>query len=100
MRSLTPNLDAGNRIRVRFPYILTQAMIAKKTSKNQLTLPKKVVERFPGVDYFDVRVDEGTITLVPVREDRLPRVQARLERLGLSDQDIRDAVAWARSRRR
>ena len=32
-------------------------MIAKKTSKNQLTLPKKIVDRFPDVDYFDVRVE-------------------------------------------
>jgi hypothetical protein len=72
-------------------------MIAKKTSKNQLTLPKKVVERFPGVDYFDVRVEEGRITLVPVRPDRLERVQSRMQELGLSEQDVRDAVAWARS---
>jgi hypothetical protein len=75
-------------------------MIAKKTSKNQLTLPKKVVERFPGVEYFDVRVTEGTITLVPVREDRLSQVQARMEQLGLSEKDVEDAVAWARSRPR
>ena len=72
-------------------------MIAKKTSKNQLTLPKKVVEHFPDVDYFDVRVEEGRITLVPVRPDRLERVQSRMQELGLSEQDVRDAVAWARS---
>lgn len=75
-------------------------MIAKKTSKNQLTLPKKVVERFPGVEYFDVRVDGGWITLVPVRPDRLEQVQARLQELGLSDRDVRNAVAWARRSRR
>jgi hypothetical protein len=75
-------------------------MIAKKTSKNQLTLPKKVVERFPGVEYFDVRVTEGTITLIPVSEDRLSQVHARMERLGLSEKDVEDAVAWARNRPR
>lgn len=75
-------------------------MIAKKTSKNQLTLPKKVAERFPGVEYFDVRVDDGQITLVPVRPGQMEQVQARLEQLGLSDQDVRDAVAWARRSRR
>lgn len=75
-------------------------MIAKKTSKNQLTLPKKVVERFPGVEYFDVRVGEGKITLVPVREDRLSQVQTRMEQLGLSEQDVQDAVKWARNRPR
>jgi hypothetical protein len=71
-------------------------MIAKKTSKNQLTLPRKVVERFPGVEYFDVSVEEGRIHLAPVRPDRLVQVQARMKRLGLTDQDVRDAVAWSR----
>lgn len=82
-------------------------MIAKKTSKNQLTLPKRVAERFPNVDYFDVRVEDGKIALVPVRldqataaADRLEEVQARLTRLGLSDRDVKQAVAWARKRRK
>jgi hypothetical protein len=75
-------------------------MIAKKTSKNQLTLPKKIVEQFPDVEYFDVRVDEAQITLVPVRPGQLEQVQARLQQLGLSERDVRDAVAWARSSRR
>ena len=81
-------------------------MIAKKTSKNQLTLPKRVVDRFPNVDYFDVRVEGGRIALVPVRPDqaggadRLDQVQARLAKLGLSDRDVKGAVAWARSPRR
>ena len=75
-------------------------MIAKKTSKNQLTLPKKVADRFPDVEYFDVRVDGAQITLVPVRPGQLEQVQARLEKLGISDRDVRDAVAWARSSKR
>jgi len=75
-------------------------MIAKKTSKNQLTLPKKAVEHFPGVEYFDVRVDDTQIILVPVRPGQLQQVQARLEQLGISDRDVRDAVAWARRGRR
>lgn len=39
--------------------------MAKKTSKNQLTLPKAIVDRFPGVDYFDVREEDGRIILSP-----------------------------------
>jgi hypothetical protein len=74
-------------------------MLAKKTSKNQLTLPKKVVERFPGVEYFDVRVEEARIVLVPLRPGALEEVQARMRELGISKQDVRDAVAWARSPR-
>lgn len=71
-------------------------MTAKKTSKNRLTLPKKVVESFRRVEYF-VRVEEGRITLVSVRADRLERLHARMKELGLSKRDVRDAVAWARS---
>lgn len=75
-------------------------MIAKKTSKNQLTLPKKVADRFPDVEYFDVRVDHAHITLVPVRPSQLEQVQARLAQLGLSDRDVQNAVTWARRARR
>jgi len=32
-------------------------MLAKKTVKNQITLPKAVITRFPGVEYFDVSTD-------------------------------------------
>ena len=71
-------------------------MIAKKTSKNQLTLPKKIADCFPGVEYFDVRADESRITLVPVRAGQIEQVQARLKKLGISKRDVKDAVAWAR----
>ena len=74
-------------------------LIAKKTSKNQLTLPKKVIEHFPGVDYFDVRVESGRITLVPVRASELEQLQARMAKLGVSEQDVADAVAWTRRSR-
>ena len=42
-------------------------MLAKKTSKNQLTLPKDIADRFPGVDLFDATVEENRIVLVPVK---------------------------------
>ncbi len=34
-------------------------MLAKITSKNQLTLPKAIVKEFPGTDYFDVQAKRG-----------------------------------------
>lgn len=73
--------------------------LAKKTSKNQLTLPKKVVEQFPDIDYFDVRVGDGAIVLYPVDLDRADRVREKLEELGIDEQDIRDAIRWARSKK-
>ena len=72
--------------------------LAKKTSKNQITLPKKVVEQFPDIDYFDVRVGEGAIVLYPVDIENADRVREKLDALGIDDQDIRDAIRWARSK--
>jgi hypothetical protein len=71
-------------------------MIAKKTSKNQFTLPKKVAERFPDVEYFEVSLDNDRIVLAPVRLNGLELIQRRLADLGLSEKDVRDAVIWAR----
>ena len=75
-------------------------MLAKKTSKNQVTLPKKVAERFPGADYFDVQVQEGTIVLRPVELDRVDRVRRKLAQLGITQRDVARAVAWARTSKR
>ncbi len=71
-------------------------MLAKLTVKNQLTLPKAVIRRFAGVEYFDVSTDGSAITLKPLRPSRLDEVRAKLERLGITEQDITDAIAWAR----
>lgn len=75
-------------------------MLAKKTAKNQLTLPKKIAERFPGVEYFDVRVEDHHIVLRPVRPDSVEKVREKLARLGITEKDIRDAIDWARGSRR
>lgn len=71
-------------------------MLAKMTVKNQLTLPKAVVSRFSGVEYFDVSTDGSAITLKPLRPSRLDEVRDKLEQLGITEQDITDAIAWAR----
>jgi hypothetical protein len=72
-------------------------MLAKLTSKNQLTLPKAAVQAVGDVQYFDVEVDEGRIVLTPVRIQRGDAVRGKLAALGLSEADIADAVRWARS---
>lgn len=70
--------------------------MAKKTAKNQLTLPKAIVDRFPGVSYFDVREEDGRIVLSPVVPDGADRVREKLQEMGLAPEDIREAVRWAR----
>jgi hypothetical protein len=74
-------------------------MLAKLTSKNQLTLPKAAVQALGTVEYFDVAVREGQIVLTPVRIQRGDAVRAKLAALGLGEDDVADAVRWARSAR-
>lgn len=71
-------------------------MLAKLTSKNQLTLPKAVVAGFQGTEYFDVTQEKGRIVLTPVRLTRADAVRAKLVELGMDEADVAEAVAWAR----
>lgn len=71
-------------------------MLAKMTAKNQLTLPKSVTNGLGPVDYFDVQTRDGQIILTPVRIQRADAVRAKLAELDLNEQDIADAVTWAR----
>lgn len=110
-------------------------MLAKLTSKNQITLPKAVVSAFKGTDYFDVTHEDGRIMLTPMRvtpartwtlanaeayiekmkrlqmpldttdpkvwlermnTDRSEAIWEKMDRLGVTEQDIADAIEWAR----
>ena len=71
-------------------------MLAKITSKNQLTLPKSVTQAVDATGYFEVEVRAGQIILTPVRIQRGDAVRAKLAELNLSEADVADAVRWAR----
>jgi hypothetical protein len=73
-------------------------MLAKKTIKNQITLPKTVVSRFAGVEHFDVSTDGECIILRPLQRSRAEEVRARLAHLGIDQEDVTAAVSWARAR--
>jgi len=77
-------------------------MLAKKTTKNQITLPKAAVARFKDVEYFDVTVKDNLIVLEPVKispiGSTLGSIRKKMEELGLSEKDVDDAVRWARGR--
>ena len=85
----------AERKEVRYPY-----MLAKRTSKNQLTLPKPVADQFPAVEYFDVQVEGGRIVLRPVQIDQLDQVRVKLDKLGIRPKDVAAAVEWARASKR
>jgi bifunctional DNA-binding transcriptional regulator/antitoxin component of YhaV-PrlF toxin-antitoxin module len=71
-------------------------MLAKMTVKSQLTLPKAVVSRFGGVEYFEVSTDGSSIVLRPLQRSRADEVRERLAQLGIAEQDVAAAVDWAR----
>lgn len=73
-------------------------MLAKITTKNQLTLPKSIVAAVGQVEYFDVETRNGAIVLTPVRIQRGDAVRAKLAELDLQESDITAAVAWARKK--
>lgn len=73
-------------------------MLAKITSKNQLTLPKAITQAVGATEYVDVEVLNGRIVLTPVRIQRGDAVRAKLAELNLSEADVDAALAWARRR--
>lgn len=73
-------------------------MLAKLTSKNQLTLPKAATAAVGATEYFDVQARDGVIILTPVRIQRADAVRAKLAELALTPGDIDEAVEWARQR--
>lgn len=73
-------------------------MLAKVTSKNQLTLPKSVLQQIGRVEYFDIRTEGGKIVLTPVQLHSAEKIRQKLEGLGITENDISDAVSFARQR--
>ena len=74
-------------------------MLAKLTTKNQLTLPKSITAAIGAAEYFDVEARDGQIILTPVRIQRGDALRAKLAELDLGEADVNAAVAWAHKRR-
>jgi len=76
-------------------------MLCKKTYKNQITLPKSVIEKFEDVEYFDVKAEEDRIILRPVEikpKGSLTSIREKIASMGLTEKDIEDAISWARKK--
>lgn len=77
-------------------------MLAKKTTKNQLTLPKELVKSFPDINYFDIAVKDGKIILTPVKmkplDMTLDGIRDKMKRLGITSDDIAASIKWARKK--
>ena len=79
-------------------------MLAKLTSKNQITLPVEMLKPFDGVQYFEVREAEGVLELSPVRtqggESALEKARRRFKEKGFDESTIAEAVKWARKHKK
>jgi len=73
-------------------------MLTKRTSRNQVTIPKVVADQFPGVEHFEVSVKSGRIILAPVLPGGTEAVREKLESLGITEEDVAKAIDWARRR--
>lgn len=75
-------------------------MLAKKTFKNQVTIPKAVADQFADVEYFEVLQQEGNIVLRPAElrgsGKHLESIRKKMKALGVTEHDVVAAVKWAR----
>ena len=71
-------------------------MLAKLSRKNQLTLPKSIVQQIDDPEYFEVSLEDGRIILTPVKVHSADAVRDKLSLLGISEQDIKEAINWSR----
>ena len=71
-------------------------MLTKLTDQNRITLPLNVTEALGPVDYFEITVEGGQVILTPVKVQRSDAVREKLAELNITEQDVADAVTWAR----
>jgi len=75
-------------------------MLAKLTSKNQITIPKEIISRLPDVQYFDVIYRNGSVVMKPIKvyDMDLDEIRRKMKRLGISDNTVPEAIQWARKK--
>ena len=76
-------------------------MLAKITSKNQITIPKKIIEKIPGIKHFDLEFKDGIIIMKPIKfyDTNLDQIRAKVKQLGLKENSVAEAIKWAKSKK-
>lgn len=90
--------EKGIKIKSKMERKEAFTMLAKLTAKNQITIPKNVISKFSGVQYFDVEQRNEMIILKPVTvfDTDLIRIREKIRGIGLSEDCVSEAVQWAR----
>ena len=75
-------------------------MLAKMTSKNQITIPKKIVDKLPQVKHFDIQLKDGTVILTPIKifDTNLDQIRKKVKKLGLRENSVAEAMEWVKSK--
>ncbi|HHI97861.1 AbrB/MazE/SpoVT family DNA-binding domain-containing protein [Thermosulfuriphilus ammonigenes] len=75
-------------------------MLAKLSAKNQITIPKKILEKLPPVKYFEISLEDGVIVLRPIPENSLSltEIRKKMKKLGITEETVAEAIKWARKR--
>jgi len=76
-------------------------MLAKITSKNQITIPKKIIEKVPDVKHFDIEFKNGVVILKPIKffDTNLDQIRSKIKKLGLTEDSVAEAIQWAKSKK-
>lgn len=72
-------------------------MLTKLNAKNQITLPKSLMQAVRVSEYVDVEARGGQLILTPVRFVASNAVRAKLSELGITEADTTAALDWART---
>ena len=68
-------------------------MLAKITTKNQLTLPKAVMQQVGRTEYVEVTFE---IIRTPMQVRPADAGREKLAALRITEQDVEDAISWSR----
>ena len=76
-------------------------MLTKMTSKNQITIPKKIIDKIPDVKHFDIEFKDGIIIMKPIKfyDTNLDQIRAKVKKLGLKENSVAEAIKWAKSKK-
>ena len=72
-------------------------VLARLTARNTLVIPTIVTDEFGGIDTFEVSVQERKIILTPLVATPADEVRKTLEAKGVTEEDVAEAVKWARA---
>ena len=75
-------------------------MLVKLSPKNQITVPRKILDQLPDARYFEAELKDGVVVLKPVQvvETNLEQIREKMRMLELDEGSVAEAVRWARSK--